>query len=295
MTRRFLTPLSIDHIDFNLENPSTYAEGRLWWNAEEGTLDLGMTSDVSQSVGMEFYMPPSKNNSGVLIPNGSFVMATGAQGDRITIAKAVSDGSIDPRYMIGVATTDIENGAENGLITTNGIVRDINTSLWPVGTVLYPNSSSAGMLSASAGIAPAIRTPIAIVLRQHSETGRIYVRMQVGHNFGEIESDVKISSLSNGDVLTYSSSEGVWKNIPQTVIVASGSEYPTSSVVNGQLFYNTTNGRTAIYFDSIWKEFQYYPSSIDGGFYNTVVFDDAIDGGSPDTFSYVGSYDGGSF
>lgn len=212
MTRRFLAPLSTDHVDFNLINPSEWAEGRLWWDDEEGTLEIGHSASVSQSVGMEFYMPPVKNNSGEDIPNGSFVMATGAQGDRITIAKAVADGSVRPEYMIGIATMDIANGAENGLITVNGTVRDLDTSDWPVGTILYPSSASAGALTASVGDAPAIKTPIAIVLRQHENTGRIYVRMDIGKHLSNDLDDVQIISPQDGDTLSYNSSSGIWEN-----------------------------------------------------------------------------------
>ena len=188
--------------------------GVMFWNNEEGTVDIGMNNEVFQSVGMEFYMPPTKNNSGEEITNGSFVMATGVQGDRITIAKAVTDGSVAPQYMIGIATETIPDGSEDGLVTTHGIVRNINTSLWPVGTVLYPNSASAGALSASANSAPGIKTPIAIVLRQHPTTGRIYVRMDIGYKYGEINSDVEITNLLDGDVLVYRNNK--WVNEEQT-------------------------------------------------------------------------------
>lgn len=297
MTRRFLTPLSTDHVDFNLTNPSEWAEGRLWWDDEEGTLEIGHSASVIQSVGMEFYMPPVKNNSGEDIPNGSFVMATGAQGDRVTIAKAVTDGSVDPEYMIGVATMTIVDGSETGLITTNGTVRDIDTSLWPVGTVLYPSSASAGALTASADSSPAIATPIAIVLRQHEQTGRIYVRMTNAHKFGE-EQDVKITSPQDGDTITYNATSGLWENNQiqtSSGLVESGTSYPTTSLENGKLFYNTSNGRTAIYFDSIWKEFAYVTDiALDGGLYSTTVFDNSIDGGTPTTEVFVGAYDGAS-
>lgn len=211
MTKRFLTPISTDHVDFNLTNPSEWAEGRLWWDDEEGTLEIGHSASVIQSVGMEFFMPPTKNDSGEEIPNGSFVMATGAQGDRITIAKAVTDGSIDPEFMIGIATMTIEDGSETGLITLNGTVRDVDTSLWPVGTVLYPDSASAGALSASAGVAPDIRTPVAIVLRQHAETGRIYVRMNNARKLNEAQ-NVGVSNIQNGELLIYNSTNGLWEN-----------------------------------------------------------------------------------
>lgn len=296
MTRRFLTPLSTNHVDFNLDNPSTWAEGRLWWDDEEGTLELGHGDGVTQSIGMEFFMPPTKNNSGVEIPAGSFVMATGAQGDRITIAKAVTDGSVNPEYMIGVAATTIDNGSETGLITTNGTVRDIDTSLWPVGTVLYPNSASAGALSASAGVAPDIRTPVAIVLRQHENTGRIYVRMTNAHKLGE-KQDVKIDNPQNGDTLIYNGANSLWENKQaEAGNVEIGYSYPLSNISNGKLFYNISAGRMAIYYDSIWKELAYFDeiASIDGGSSSTTEFSGTIDGGDSFTTIFVNNYDGGT-
>jgi hypothetical protein len=212
MTRRFLTPLSTDHVDFNTTSTSVPDEGRLFWNDEEGTLDLGMKNEVVQSVGMELYMPPTKNNSGVSIAGGSFVMATGTLGDRITIAKAVTDGTIDPMYMIGVATKTIPDESEGGIITTNGTIRGLNTNSYTVGDILYPDPENAGGLTNVKPDAPAIRTAIAIVLRQHENTGIIYVRMTNGSTLGGTDSNVKIGTLANGDVLVYDLSQGVWKN-----------------------------------------------------------------------------------
>ena len=212
MTRRFLTPLSIDHIDFNTGTTSSADVGRLFWNNEEGTLDLGMNNEEIQAVGMNFYMPPTKNNSGVVIPKGSFVMATGVLGDRITIAKAVTDGTISPEYMIGVASKEIAIGSETGLIVTNGTVYKLNTNAYTIGDILYPNPAVAGGLTNSKPTAPNIRTPIAIVLRKQTDSGRIYVRMVNGSVLGGTDSNVKFGTLANGDTLVYDSTEEVWKN-----------------------------------------------------------------------------------
>lgn len=203
----------ISRIDFNISaSPGTINPGELIWNNEDGTLDLGMGSGVTQSIGMEFYMPPTKNDSGVDIPDGSFVMATGAQGDRMTIAKAITDGSVDPMFMIGVATQEILNGAEDGLITTDGIVRDINTASYTVGTVLYPDPNNPGGLTDTQPTAPAIRTAIAIVLRQHENTGRIYVRMSNGSVLGGTDSNVNFTSIADNDIITYNTSASYWEN-----------------------------------------------------------------------------------
>lgn len=80
-------------------------------------------------------------------------------------------------------------------------------------------------------------------------------------------------------------------------LVESGSSYPTSGLSNGKLFYNITNGKTAIFFDSVWKEFSYVTdvSSLDGGLYNTIVFDNSIDGGSSTTTVFIGAYSGESY
>lgn len=84
-------------------------------------------------------------------------------------------------------------------------------------------------------------------------------------------------------------------NFSPSVIVENGSEYP-SSASNGQIFYNTSNGNTAIYFDSVWREFAYSePEQIDGGLYSTTTFDNSIDGGSPSETTFIGNYDGGSY
>lgn len=255
MTKRFLAPLSTDHVDFNLSNPSQDAEGRLRWNADEGTLNLGMGGDVVQQIGEEFFVSKVLNKSGVEIPNGTFVMATGAQGDQITIAKAVTNGTVDPKYMLGFATRTIPVGSNTGRVTMYGVVRDMNTSAWPVGTVLYPNPTVAGGLTSTEPVAPNVRTPVAIVIRQHASTGRIYVRMTNGSTLGGTDSNVKFENLQAGDTITYNAESGIWVNAQPTGGggVAVSDTAPTSAS-NGQLWFNSTNAKTYVRYDSTWVE-----------------------------------------
>lgn len=81
----------------------------------------------------------------------------------------------------------------------------------------------------------------------------------------------------------------------QGAIVQSGASYPASAQ-NGELFYNTSTGKTAIFFESVWKEFAYETelSSINGGSPETVSFASVIDGGSPTSNQFINNYDGGS-
>lgn len=199
------------YIDFHLDPGTVSAQtGRLWYNTEDDTLNIGHDSGVVQQVGQEFYMPPCKATED--IPNGSFVMAVGAQGDKITIAKAITNGTVDPMYMIGVATHNITNGDEFAKIVTDGIVRDVNTDTWPVGTILYPDPVVAGGWTNVKPISPAIKTSIAIVLRQHINSGRIYVRISNGSVLGGTDSNVEFSTLNNNDVVVYNSTTNRWEN-----------------------------------------------------------------------------------
>lgn len=66
-------------------------------------------------------------------------------------------------------------------------------------------------------------------------------------------------------------------------LIESGASYPASPE-NGKVFYNTTTSRTAIYFNSTWKEFAYTLdlTAIDGGDGYTSSFAISIDGGGAD-------------
>lgn len=293
MTKRFLVPINTDHVDFNLINNFANSEGRLRWNSEEGTLDLGMSADTVQSVGMSFYVPPTKNASGVSIPKGSFVMATGALGDRITIAKAVTDGTVDPMYMLGIADHTIADGTEDGLIVTDGTIKGINTSLWPVGTVLYPNPSAAGGLTSTKPSAPNIRTPIAIVLRQHANTGRIYVRMTTGSTLGGTDSNVAFDNPQTGDVIVYDGVNNVWKNdVAPPTAVPTGETLPSVGT-EGVFFYNTSTQKLYFFYE-LWREIQWTTIEINGGTASTSEFELTFDGGVANTSEFAGSYDGGN-
>lgn len=207
-------------LDFSTTNNVTPQRGRLWYSPDDDTLNIGHDNGIVQQVGQEFFYPPCKNTSGTSIPNGRLVMSTGSQGDKITIAAAITDGTIEPDYIIGVTTHEVTADSEFGMIITDGIVRDINTSIWAPGTILYPDPQNPGALTATKPTAPAIRTPIAIVLRQHASTGRIYVRMSVGSKLGGSDSNVEFGTLANNDLIVYNGTLNRWENKAQSTIAA---------------------------------------------------------------------------
>lgn len=236
------------YIDFDLTYLGGSVRGRLSYNSEDDTLNIGHDNGVVQQIGQEFFTPPCINNSGITIENGKVVMATGSQGDKITVAKAVSNGTVDPEYMLGVATATYVNGATNVAVVTTGIVRDIDTSAWTVGTVLYMDPTIAGGLTNTKPSAPAIRAPIGFVLRQHATTGRVYIRMTNGSTLGSTDSNVKIETLTDRDFLVYETVSGLWKNKKLSDVITAqdlGTGTPTAdTVLNGNLEWIEIPGGT---------------------------------------------------
>jgi len=230
------TVSDLDYFQFDTTATVTPEIGKMWWNSEQGTANLEFSSSVTYQMGMQLFMPPTNNNSGIEIPAGAFVMATGVQGDRITIAKAVTNGTVSAEYMIGIAAEPISVGSELGKIITQGAVFGINTSAWPVGTILYPNPSVAGGLTSTKPAAPNIKTPVAIVLRQQENTGRILVRMDIASELGGTDTNVLIASPLDGQALTYESETGLWKNTTLNLL-------PSQTGNSGK--YLTTDGTEA--------------------------------------------------
>lgn len=204
---------TVTWLDFALTSNTVDQEGRLYWHNEDNTLNIAHSNTFVSEVNQKSVVPPCLNNSGVAIAKGNLVMATGAQGDKITIAKAITDGTVQPEYMLGIAGEDIAIGQEFSHVITSGILRGLDTEVWPVGTVLYPSSIVPGALTPTAPAAPAIRTPIAIVLRSHKNTGRIYVRMSWASKLGYTDSNVQITNPQDLDLLQYNTLLGVWQNV----------------------------------------------------------------------------------
>jgi len=183
-------------------------EGQIRWNSEWSTFDMGMNENVTQQVGQEQYYYV-KNQSGKQIDNGSLVMATGTTGNsgRILVTSAITDGTFPARYVMGVATENIPNG-EDGYITSFGLVRGIDTSMYSDGDVLWADPTVPGGLTNIEPSAPNVKMSVAIVVHAHSN-GNLFVRPTFLGKLGDLQ-DLQTSGQTNGDLITYDSSTGIW-------------------------------------------------------------------------------------
>ena len=206
---------AVDYVSFNVNTQFLSipeVAGNLWYDEENNALAIKHANGTLEFIGEQLYFPNTNNTSGENIPKGYFIMATGANGDRVTIAKAVTNGTVDPQFMIGVAATDIMIDSEYNKIITQGYVQGVNTSAWPVGTVLYPDPTIPGWWTSTKPIAPALKTSIAMVIKQNAGSGILMVRMNLGSVLGETDTNVQFTNISDKDLMSYDNVDGIWRN-----------------------------------------------------------------------------------
>ena len=158
---------------------------KLSWNRAEDTLNIEHENGVVQQVGFEQYMRV-KNSTGGTIPNGTVIGFSGVDFD-ITGAPYIADGSVSSLYFIGVTTFDMANGV-TGPCTTYGKVRELDTSSWSVGDILYASPTVTGGLTNVRPTAPDNVIVVAAVLVSDATNGEIMVRptIPIGLDYASI-------------------------------------------------------------------------------------------------------------
>ena len=162
----------------DLEQNAAYVNkiARLAWNDFDKTANLGMEYDVVQQVGLETYARVA-NFTGVTIPNGTVVGFSGAVPDSaLSVTPYLANGATNTLYVVGVMTHDLPDTGERGYCTVWGFVRDVNTSAFTLGDILYASPTVAGGLTNVKPTAPNNVVPVAAVLQVGTTDGVIFVR-----------------------------------------------------------------------------------------------------------------------
>lgn len=202
--------LDAGFIGFDTTPTSTpTSQGTLSWDTDHNTLQLVMNGTVGRMLEDVLYI--AKNQTGVTIPKGTVVRANGTLGasGRILITPFLADGTYPSEYVMGVTAEDILDGAD-GMVVHFGQVKNYNTSAYTDGAILYASSSVAGGFTTTPPVAPNNIVMVAIVIHAASN-GIIQVRTTTASNINNDEG-VAVVSPSNGDVLTYNSSTGLWED-----------------------------------------------------------------------------------
>lgn len=163
------------YIDLLRDAVYTNETARLGWNATDQTMNIGMDYGVVQQVGQELYARV-KNNTGVTIPSGTVVGFAGADTDALLVAPYIANGTTSSLYILGVMTHDLPDSGKKGYCTTWGFVRNINTSAFNVGDVLYASPSTAGAFTKVKPTAADNVIPVAACVVSDATNGVVFVR-----------------------------------------------------------------------------------------------------------------------
>lgn len=219
---------SVDAINVNTSAAFAVAgAGVMAWNVDENTLNIGMNANTTLQVGQEQYYYV-KNQTGSVIPNGTVVRADGALGasGRIKVAPALANGTYPSKYIMGIATEDIADGGD-GFITSFGKVRDLDTSMFSEGDILYASPSVAGGLANTIPIAPNNIVTVAIVVNKHATNGTLFVRPSYGSNLLENEA-LYVNNIQDGQALVYVTANARFEN--KNVAAAQSNSFTTISI-----------------------------------------------------------------
>ena len=202
------------------------AASRLVWNNTDGTLDLGLKGgNVTLQIGQESVIQVI-NKTGADLLESQYravrvrrVSEGGAQGQRLAVVLAQANNDNNSADTLGIVTENIANNQE-GFITSNGLVRNIDTTgalqgeTWVDGDILYLSPTIAGALTNIKPQGPQHTVIIGYVTYAHQNNGKIFVKVDNGYEIDELHNvRINTGSLAYGNLLMYSGS--VWTNTTQ--------------------------------------------------------------------------------
>lgn len=218
---------TVDYIDMDTAATPTAAVARFKWNDADGVPEVGLKGgNVTLQIGSELVQRVT-NDTGSTISDGQVVYVTGATGNKVTVGLAQATSDSLSATIIGVVTESIGHN-QQGFITTEGLVRDIDTSAFAEGSILWLSPSTAGGITTTKPSAPNHLVMVGYCVRSHATVGSIYVKVQNGYEIGELH-DVYINGVANNDVLVYDSVDARWENKAQSTLSVGSA----STVTNG--------------------------------------------------------------
>lgn len=187
------------HFVVNAANQLYYWNGSAWQSVGGG----GGSTDALR---LKFIVV---NKSGGTINKGEVVYVSGAQGNRVAVKKALASQDSLSANTLGVMDETVANNGE-GYCVAEGLVSGINTSAFTEGAALYLSPTTAGGITQTKTTAPDHLVLIGYCVKSNAGSGEISVHIQNGYELGELH-DVYVPSPTNGQVLTYNTTNERWQ------------------------------------------------------------------------------------
>ncbi len=224
---------SVGHLLFDLAHVGTTGVGHLHWNNTDGTLEVGLIGGtVVLQIGQEVNAFVVQK-TGLTIPNGKAVIVTGVSGERLEVS--LTDLSNPLRSAASGLTTESIDNNQQGYMTTFGLVRELDTSMWAEGAFIWADGSSPGELTNVRPDPPLRGVFIGFVVRSHPTEGSIWV---FPFNIPRLQflSDVSAPVLADRDVLRWVSANSRWETFASLPIITSATVTTQGLGVNPDIF-----------------------------------------------------------
>ena len=216
----------------------TLAAGKMWYDGSTGAWNLGMGGgNITQQVGEEIFVY-GKASAAITDSPLQIIYHTGTVGASgvIKFAPTIS-GITDSNAIVGVATENLALNAF-GRVTAFGTVRGITTNgsafgeTWADDDVIWYNPVT-GNPTKVEPVAPYIKIQIGTVINAGSGgSGSFHVEIIRGSKLGGTDSNVQFGTLTNTDLIQYSTSLGYWTNVTPASVINASSGAPITKTAN---------------------------------------------------------------
>lgn len=151
------------------------------------------------------------NDAGVTLTNGKvvFLSPSGTNSDAPSVRLANNKADSTSANTFGFVSGTIAVN-DTGYVILSGKIEKLNTAAFNNGDIIYLDSVS-GSWTKNKPAGPLHLVYLGAVVKSNNGNGSIFVKPQNGYEVDELH-DVKITSKTNNDVLTYESATNLWKN-----------------------------------------------------------------------------------
>ena len=224
-------------------------EGNVYW--DETDITLALRSDIADAimqVGQEFWMR-AKKDAGETISNGDAVYISGASGERPKVARA---DSVTNSHVVGLATHTWTSN--DGWVTMEGLVRDLDTSSYSEGDELFVSATPGGLTNVSQFVG---QGSVATVTRSHASAGHVFVAIvhsELEPAWNAVSNTVTANALLGSTALqSYTETDPVWGAASNGVAYLDSTQTFTgfNTFDDGSYQVDLLPGSKAAYFDDV--------------------------------------------
>ena len=186
------------------------------------------------------------NADSVTLTKGMPVYVFGAQGQNISVKRAINTGDAGSAQTLGLVEANIAAGAE-GYVVTFGEVNNMNTDGYTEGAAFYLGST-AGTITFTKPYAPAHMVYLGFVEKANASSGRLFVKVQNGYELDELH-NVNIDhnvALNVNDYLRWNTAGTLWENSPLYISDDGAPQLGGNLDVNGNSIVSVSNGNITL-------------------------------------------------